>query len=109
MNTANKNNLYKEAYDLVANINAELVYNQSGNLPESIAKIEFVLTAPTLFGTPKVLARGDLGVIADELSKAWSDDWLHHFENGGYDSTIGQWLDKYDARLRIIKPRRKQP
>lgn len=103
-------NKYQEAYDLVADIDADLVYNQSGNLPESIANIEFVLETfrPAGAGRPRVLARGDLGDIADELSKAWSDDWLNHFENGGYNSTIGEWLNNYEANLRIIKPRRKK-
>lgn len=99
---------YQEAYDLVKDIDAELVYNQGGNLPESIANVEFVLETfqPKGAGRPRVLARGDLSDIADELAKGWSDDWLHHFENGGYDSTIGDWLDKYEANLRVAKPRK---
>jgi len=109
MDTATRNNRYQKAYDLVKDIDAEKIYHQSGNLPKDIANVQFVLETfrPQGAGRPRILARGDLGDIADELSKAWSDDWLHHFENGGYDSTIGKWLDKYEANLRVVQPRKK--
>jgi hypothetical protein len=110
MNT-NTQSKYQEAYDLVAGVPAGQVYGQviwRETYPH-LEDVEFVLESFNWNGRPRVLARGDLGEIAEELAKGWSDDWLNHFENGGYsDSTIGEWLSHYDANLRVIKPRRKK-
>jgi hypothetical protein len=108
MNTKRQNK-YQKAYELVADVKATLVYDRTNWEYPQLDNVEFVLEAYNPTGRPRVLARGDIGDIAEELSKAWSSDWLNHFEDGGYsDSTIGEWLNKYEANLRIIKPRRKK-